>query len=335
MSYVEQSFVANAPCPQSRAGLRRDFVLPLATIAALVSLALVSGVHFGVTALNEESAAREMQLVRNGLDLRAREVAELVVPQTDWDDAVRNLDNRYNLAWAASNINEFLDHAWGFDGEVVLDARDMPMFVAWHGEIADIREYPRIAKASASLVESVRRDEVLRGPLQRHSDNPDLMSRAIQAGDLKTIDGKLTILTATLVQPDFGTAMPSGPRAPIVLTAMQVDKPFLTQFSKRFLLEDVDMRFPGQAAQAGRIEVPVRDNAGTTQAWLTWQPLDPGYGMLHRMALPFSGALLVLLAIAAFQLRRIFRAARDLIAETEMPELFFWDAGEKEIAEME
>ena len=53
-----------------------------------------------------------------------------------------------------------------------------------------------------------------------------MVASAIQANALKAVDGKLSIVTVSLVQPDFGKAMPKGPRAPMVITVMPVDKTF-------------------------------------------------------------------------------------------------------------
>lgn len=304
--------------------LRRDFIMPMAMIGMLVLLARTVGVHFGVQALNEESAAREQQLVHNGLALRQEEVASLVVPQVDWDDAVRNLDNHFSAAWATSNIHEFLEHAYGFDGEFVLDADDRPVFAALGRDVVAPGAFDRLSGAARGLVRSVRQQEIARGPIAPKG-SPDLISRSIQASAAKVIDGQLTIVTATLVQPDFGTALPAGPRAPIVVTLMHVDKPFLAQFSRRFLLNDVRVRLPSQAPIEGRIEVPVNDERGAMQAVLTWKALDPGYGLLRRMGLPVLQGLLVIMAIAALELRWILTSARRLIARERFAYEFAFD----------
>ncbi len=314
MSDADHSFASKIPLPAPISNLREDFAMPLAVIASLVILSLITCVHFGVRALNQQSAAREQQLVRNGLALRVEEVANQIVPQTDWDDAVRHLDRNYDGTWAGSNINEFLNHTFGFDGAYVIDAYDRPVFAAIDGEITAASEYHHVGGHDQDLVGSIRKQEALRGPF-RKNPGPDIISRPIQASSLKVIDGRLNVLTATLVQPDFGTVLPSGPRSPVVITQMYVDAPFLAQFSRRFLLDKVHIRLPSQPARQGQIEIPVGDEHGKLQAYLAWTPLDPGYSMLRRMAEPALIGMLLLLAIAVIELRRIFDAARKLIAE--------------------
>ena len=167
MTDANHSFDDHVSLPPPAARLGHDFAMPLAVIGMLVLLSLIFCVHIGVSALNQQSAAREQQLVRNGLALRVEEVANLVVPQVDWDDAVRYLDNRYDAAWADSNINQFLNHTYGFDAEFVIAADDRPIFAAVDGDVAAVGEYHRIAGHAADLLRSIRTQEVARGPLHK------------------------------------------------------------------------------------------------------------------------------------------------------------------------
>jgi len=314
-----------APTRVPNAELRRDFVLPLAIIASLIILTLTMGVHMSVRAFDRENVAREQALAANGIALRIGEVAQMVVPQADWDDAVRHLDNSYDAAWAESNIGKYLWTTNGFDRSFVLDAGDRPLFASHEGGINSPQDFAAFAGPTANLVRKVREREAQRGPI-RGGPSQNMISQPIQETALKYIGGELVIVTATLVQPDFGTALPKGPRAPVVLTSMVVDKAFLQLFSKRFLLNGVDIRLPGQPLAPGRTEIAARDESGKPLAYLTWQPLDPGYAMLRQMLPPIVAACAFLLIIAFFQLKRIFVAAHGLIdRETYIRDIAFQD----------
>jgi len=300
------------PMRAPNAELRRDFVLPLAIIASLIILTLTMGVHVSVQAFDRENVAREQALATNGIALRVEEVALMVVPQADWDEAIRHLDNSYDAAWAESNVGKYLWTTNGFDRSFVLDANDKPIFSSHEGGINPLQDFDMFAGPTANLVRAVREREAKRGPL-RGGPSQNMISQPIQATALKYINGELVIVTATLVQPDFGTALPKGPKAPIVLTSMVVDKLFLQLFSKRFLLNGVDIRLPSQPPTTGSTEIAARDESGKTLAFLTWRPLDPGYSMLRQMVPPIVAACAFLLVIAFFQLKRIFVAASGLI----------------------
>ncbi|WP_176943530.1 CHASE4 domain-containing protein [Sphingomonas sp. YR710] len=294
---------------------RSDFFWPLAVIAGLTVLVLTLGIHFALGAFDRESEVREQNLARNGFTQRVAEVANMVVPQTDWDDAVRNLDNRYAPDWAETNIGKFLYQTDGFDRSFVLDAANRPIFASFRGAKAPISAYRPIDTLAADLIQMVRLQESQRPPL--HKDGArGMMSRPIQASALKVVGRSLTILTVTLVQPDFGTAMPAGPRAPIVVTTMPVDPSFLSRFSSRFLFDDVHVRFLGQLAAEGETSIPATDETGRVVALLAWHPLNPGYGMLRRLWPQILIACLILLAVVFTQLRRIFGFADELIAQS-------------------
>lgn len=86
------------------------------------------------------------------------------------------------------------------------------------------------------------------------------------------------------------------------------------------------MRLPGEERAAGRIATPVGDETGKQQTALSRKPVDPGYGLLGRMALPFLGSLLAILILTGIELRRIFSAARALIERDRQLQLLVWQS---------
>ncbi|MET0546455.1 MAG: CHASE4 domain-containing protein, partial [Caulobacterales bacterium] len=90
--------------------------------------------------MDAASKAREQRLVGNGVHGIISEVAAQVVPQTSWDDAVANLDNTFDRAWAADNIGKFFFAADGFDYSAVIDAADHPLFFSDKGAPARLKD---------------------------------------------------------------------------------------------------------------------------------------------------------------------------------------------------
>lgn len=135
-------FTRNSP-PASlshAADMRKDFVLPLMVIGTLLVLTLTLGVHFAVRAFDRSSEIREQTLARNGISQRIAEVGMMVVPQADWDDAVKHLDNRYDPEWAAANIGKYLTATNGFHRSFVLDVSGNPVFAARDGTVQPAAE---------------------------------------------------------------------------------------------------------------------------------------------------------------------------------------------------
>lgn len=290
----------------------KDFFLPIAILGCLALLLFTLGTHFSVKAHDRGSAQREQVLARNGIVQRVEEVAKMVVPQVMWDDAVKNLDIRYDAAWADANIGAFLLQTDGFDSTFVVKPDGTLLFASSDGKVAGAGRYATVSKLAAPMIASVRRQERARGPFTA-SGNGKLIAKPIQDSALEAIDGKLAIITATLVQPDFGTALPSGAQAPVVVTVMAVDAEFLKMFADRYLLNGLHVRLPQQPARVGEVEIPATGNDGKPLAYFAWTPLNPGYTLLRMAAVPMAIVFVLFAAVIAWQLRKVHLAARELL----------------------
>jgi hypothetical protein len=296
-----------------------DFFLPLIIIGGVTLLLMVLGTHLAVRGFDRASAIREQVLTQNGISQQLEEVGAMVVPQTMWDDATANLDVSFNPQWAEDNLGRYLYQT---------DADDRPIFSSGLGRVRNPGAYAPVAPLAAPLVRAVRRKELARGALHR-MESGAMVSKAIQASSLELVNGRLSILTATLVQPDFGKALPKGMRSPIVVTQMPIGKDFLDTFSRRYLLDGFHIRALGTQPDAGEIEVPATNARGEVVGYLAWRPLAPGYTMLREFLPPLGVVLIMLGALAFIQLRNIHVAARILLDREEsfaasMSDLHSW-----------
>jgi diguanylate cyclase (GGDEF)-like protein len=280
-----------------------------------------------VRRFDQTAREREQAVVVNGLGQRAQEVAKLALPQVVWDDAVAHLDNRYDPAWTAQNIGAYLATVDGFDATFVLDRDDRPLFASLKGKPASLDAYQAYARTAADLARDVRVKEARRGPLKPPREKGAMVTKPIQATTFAHVGEATYIVTATLVQPDFGVAMPSHARAPIVVTGMNLDEAFLDSFSSRFLLgnlhlHDSDTRFEDDEAHA-----PLRDNRGAYIATLDWTPQHPGDALLRSLAPPALIIISCLAALALLLYRISRRMAEGLIAsEARASHLAYHDA---------
>lgn len=302
-----------------------DFVWPLVVIGSLTLLMMAMGVHFSVKAFDRENAAREQVLAQQGIAQRIDEVALLAVPQTMWDDAVANMDNRFDYDWTDANIGKYLNHTEGFDSSYVLRGDGRIAYAAIDGRAVAASRYAAIADKAAPLVRAVRAVEAQRGPLKPLASD-GMIAKPIQASALDMVDGQMAVLTATLIQPDFGTAIPSTTGAPVVVTTMTMDAPFLDLFARRFQLQGLHVRRLNEPRVPGETGVAMQDDRGRHIADLAWRPLDPGYQMLRHFLPPIGAVCLALSAIALLLLRRVQRTAATLIdAEAHARELGYHD----------
>ena len=261
-----------------------DFFWPSATLILLVLTVLAIGLDVISRQVDRAGAEREQAVVAHGLKQRVSEVQQMVIPQVVWDDAVRHLDIRYDPIWATSNIGRYLTQTDGFDRVYVLDAQDHPLFAFVNGKVAPNGAFGKYASVAAPLVGRVRMEEGRRVTLPQNG-TADMLGYPVQSSALVRGEGRLSIVTATLVQPDFGTVR-SSRRAPIVVTAMPVDATFLQNFAKRFLLKGLRLDLSGRPAPASFARVDITDPRSSALGVLFWVPERLGGSMLRKLMLP-------------------------------------------------
>lgn len=153
-----------------RSIFKSDFFWPLSALT-LVTIGAFLGIGFAaVSRLDHEQKAREEIIVANGWHMQLSDAAKRVVPQLVWDEAVLNLDNPHNRAWARDNIGTYLHDVGGFTWTSVLDASDIAWFWSGHGEGRERSSFDAIEPDIALLVKDLRQAESARGALTRNSE---------------------------------------------------------------------------------------------------------------------------------------------------------------------
>ncbi len=296
------------------AARKKDLFWPV----VLLAFAVVAGVACaGLTLVSEfdrAAARREQSVVANGIRGRMNEVAHLTDLEVVWDDAVRHLDNRFDADWARDNIGTFLWQNSRFEDSFILAADDHPIFAAYRGHAADAGLYTLFADGAPSLVAAVRREEARRGAAAARPRLGELVTDPNTASALAAVKGAIFILSATAVESDFGKAVLRGRRAPVVVTAMPLDRRFIEGFAQRFLLDDVHLHTGSQAARQGMGYVDFHNDRGQYVATLTWAPQTPGRTLLRRMGVPALCVLMGLSACIVWLYARARQAARELVA---------------------
>lgn len=291
---------------------KSDFFWPSLSLLVVILIVLTLGLTLIARQVDRTGALREQALVRHGLAQRILEVQQMILPQVVWDDAVRNLDRRYDAAWTLANIGKYLSQTDGIDRIFVIDANGQPKFAFVDGAVRSPDESRVFADTVVPLMRRVRGGERVRGILTAGRDAA-MVGHPIQASALVRRQGSIWIVTASLVQPDFGTALPSV-SAPVVVTAMQVDRRFLAQFAQRFILNRLKLDLSGQMVANGMSFIELRGPHGGTVATLSWVPQNAGRDMLRGVMAPTLTVIAVLGSAALLLIRRNQQMAERLIA---------------------
>ena len=266
-----------------------------ATIAILVGaaalIAMVTAVVYAVASQVDASARlREQRLITKGLQLTTEEVRASLTPDTIWDEAVSHLDMKFDPAWADGFIGQYYWRTNGYPLAYVVKGAGEPTYTSIKGRRVSPERFAPFADAAAPLITQIRTRELARGP-----PPADKNPATIDAGNTVRVAGADYILAASLVQTDHSSGAAPSPRAPIVLVAQPIDQAFLAAFTRRYLVQDLQLAPPGRPAPPGYASIPLESAPSGAGARLVWRPDRPGSHLLGAIG-PFLLATFLILA---------------------------------------
>ena len=293
------------------------------TLGVLLLLVLVSALL--VQRFDATASAREQHMVQQGFYYQVKELNKVIATQVGWDGAVKMLDHSQNAHWADFNLGNYLYTFNGFTHSFVVDDRDQVFYASFNGERAGLGDYAAFAPAAGQLLPQIRKAESIRPKLAPRPGKGNLLIPPIQANTVGRINGQVYLVTATLVQPDFGKYLPKTSRAPVAITALPIDAKLLSGFAQRYLLDQLNVA-PDQASRSGNGTLVLRDLRQNPIATLIWNPRRPSAALLNRLLVPLLLVAVLLGLLALSMMRRSAAVVTDLIAsEARAKHLAFHD----------
>jgi len=288
---------------------RQSFLIAAATAALAVGVLL-----YAAWEADRSSLLRDETLVENGMAASIAEAGRRPIALTSWDEAVINLDNAFDLEWAKSNVGRYLTETERFEAAIVLDRDDRPIYAMRDGKTIELDTIVELRGAAAQLVARVREEERERRTLEQGPASADRMPDAIIASAVSRVGTELFVLSAIVVQPDFGRAVPRGDRSVVVVTGEAINSEFVTAFATRFLLADAHLADGMAQPKPGLAQLMLRDSEDKVVATLEWVPTALGAALL-RKSLPTTLVLIMCLGAVGWRLfQKGHRAAQALVA---------------------
>ena len=283
--------------------------------AGVAIFALVGGLIAAANSIDSLSARHEEQLVENGLKLKDGALRSCISPNTVWDDAVAHLDNRFDTAWADTNIGQYLTTSCSVMQVYVLGA-DGRVLAGWRaGKPARALVPAPLRSPVAQLVAKIRAREARRGPFSRGARSGSMIASAIDETTKVATESGPLVVSASLIQPDFGTALPAGARAPVVITVQAIDSVYLDWLSGHFLLNNLHVeRAPFGEPEPKEAHAFLLGEAGAKVARVDWDYRRPARDLAWVVAAPVGLLLMFLLIAPALTILRDRRQRRALNA---------------------
>ena len=286
---------------------------PIAAMAlgGLVLLVVLSA--FLIERFDVASADQERAIVRRGITEQFKELDAVVATQVDWDQAIASLDNKFDPAWADFNLGNYLYTFNGFSHVFVIDGGSRAFYAAALGERTNVSAFAPFEQIANELIPRIRKAEAGRGPIKLRPGKNNILIPPIQSNAVARIGGQVYVVTATLVQPDFGKILPKGPRAPITLAAKPINAAMLKAFADRYLLAGPMLVDPGFQS-ADRQQVVLHAPDGAPLAAFSWIPARPGTLLRQKIQVPLLIGVLLMALLALSVVKRGAKIVQELIA---------------------
>jgi diguanylate cyclase (GGDEF)-like protein/PAS domain S-box-containing protein len=245
--------------------------------------------------------------IRHALETKAEEVARTTQDYAWWNDAVRNLDLGFDLAWADNNIGRYIHETFGYDATFVIGRDDRTRYAAINGE-RRIADASQLAPGIERLVSQARAIP---------NDQPGAASAYLM------LDGQVAIFAASPITPEVTDPIetPEGAR-PVLVYAQRLDRDdFLSPFAETLRLIDLHV-----VAAMGTSEatLPLHAPDGTNLGGLAWQPPPLG----EELARDILPSLLLAFGLIAGFTWLVLNHARKAARTIEASEARFRDVAD-------
>ncbi|PYE33548.1 diguanylate cyclase (GGDEF)-like protein [Rhizobium sp. PP-F2F-G38] len=278
---------------------------------ALFIAAMATVPYYGAARIDGEARVQQETLVERNLALWIADIEFALTSWTIWDEAIAKLDNTFDFEWTDRNVGASLIGTSRTRFAAVLKPDDSLLYARTDETVKSrpffARGAERIVADAEPLVADVRKREA--GPKGPGIPKPIAISR------IEVIGQDAVLLSASLFQPDFGTAQVSGARAPVLITAMPIGSSLQDFFGTRFLLDDARVSPLSEVApERARSEIAIGTD-GEIQV-LSWRPPTPARDMLYQ-ATPLVLTVFVVLLVGGFLLVRISQTTAQMLVGRE------------------
>lgn len=294
----------------------------LGSLMALVLLALACLVLLGHDAIrlaDTEAVARQERLAARALQAERARLPEQQRSATVWDDAVLRL-RAGDGDWLDANLGAWMHDYFGHDAAFILDPADRPVFASVAGQRRPAADFDRHAAAIGPLVTRLRAELAA---LDAPGGEPDAAPAALAVVEPLRLGEGSALVSVVPILPDTD-AVTQPPGTAHLHVALRELGPGLA----RRIGDPIELtgaRFT-DAPPAGT-GLPLRDAAGATVAWLTWQADRPGMALLKRLLPVILIYGLAGAALLWWMVRRLLRVSTQLhVSEAQARFLAHHDA---------
>lgn len=132
-----------------------------------------------VNRIDASAILREGEMVRHGFALQNDDLKAVVVPQVNWDEAVKALDHGVDQNWADFNLGNYLYTFNGFTQVLVINGAGQPVYAATDGRRVSLDRARNFSAIIEDLVAPLRMAEARRPPIRPGADGQSVVTTPI------------------------------------------------------------------------------------------------------------------------------------------------------------
>lgn len=292
-------------------------------VAACIAMLVGTQLYFAYD-VDKDARRQSEMIVDKAVKAHAGSLQNELLPQTTWDDAVINLDNRPDPKWARLMIGNYFVTSRGMDFVAVFDRSNRLVHFRSKSPVDATPVRRQLLGKSTEMLADVRQRERQRGPLPRVQPEGASVER-ISSWDVANIDGAPYLLAAALVQPHL-RALPLTNRSAIAVVGRALDQAAIDSLAAEHHITGMRFVAPGDtpAFNAGMVELVSR--SGERVGTLAWPPREPGSALVAKIA-PYMAifALLVGGAVIVMTMRTRRLTQSLLVSEARASHMAFHD----------
>lgn len=271
------------------AGFRRSFIrevlLPLVAILLLTFIGAGTALFLGTTLTNQEAKAQQQRMIQASFGQSLAEHQRQLRSLSRWEPLEAHLTlARTDREWLNENVGRWLYEMFGHQLIMVLDEADHPLQAWRDGQ-------PMAAPDTDSAVQAVLTSTLLRGQSQQ------------EEADFVRVEGR----AAALAVGDIGREA-----AHLKLVSLKfLDDGYLAGLADRSQLKGLhfsDVSAPPDAPARFLLTSQQGDEVG----YINWDPMRPGAQMLRTIGPSTGIAVLVVLLLCLYMLRRLWTSSLNL-----------------------
>lgn len=262
----------------------RGLVIPIST-AMLISIAsFIFFVAFAARQQDNQAILSEKAVLQHEIDTFAENLQILAVDNGYWDEAVKNITYEENIDWIKTTLEATVKEIHYIDG-MIISRDDMSMIAAYDKQYARLPTITAQSLLANGLADITKTLKITGDP------------RSSVASGLIEIDGALIAYGVSLVHYGAANISPSKGMSSLLFYSI-VSEEELRKTGMNNAIKGVKLSTERTASDS---QLALKDHAGSSVGWLSWQSHAPGTRMALNMVVPTSILLIVvLLALGNF-----------------------------------